>query len=113
MKKSYYPKAIAGQSYAGHIKINAVQLNALFFHYPEFLFSGFIVGNKVSRAHFFSGWHLSHAIEETSHLETLRIIEQFELYLEPELGNRVAIYVSKEALAICIPPPSTEISIAL
>ena len=106
MKKSYYPKAIAGQSYHGHIKISAAQLNALFFHYPEFLFSGFIVGNKVSRFHFFEGWHLACQLEKKTHEEMIQSVNSFEFYLEPELGNRVAIYVSKEALSICIPSAS-------
>ena len=98
-KSSYRPKAIAGQSYAGHVKINKLQLDLLFSHHPEFLFSGFIVGNKVSRFHFFAGWHLACGLENKNQIEMAETLNSFEYYLDAELGNRAAIYVSKQSLA--------------
>lgn len=56
-------------------------------------FRGFLVGNKVNSFHFFGGWYLAARIEKDTLADFECSYNSFNFYLEPELGNRVAIYV--------------------
>ncbi len=88
----YQPKQINGQVYNGHIKISKAQLRKLL---RERNFTGFIVGNRVNRFHFFEGWHLAHRIEDSNEQDTWDRINSFEFYLDKELGDKAAIYLKK------------------
>ena len=58
-------------------------------------FKGFVVGNKVNSFHFFGGWHLASSFEAATLEEFMNHKNSFEFYLESELGNRAAIYITK------------------
>jgi hypothetical protein len=96
--KPYKPKAIRGQKYKGHIKISISQVKKLFKDGQSF--DGFIVGNKVNSFHFFKGWHLaypfeSYSFESYSFVGFEARVSSFLRNLDPELGNRVAIYLKQ------------------
>ncbi len=93
MKKPYFPKAIRGQSYPGHIKVNAAQVRKLLASGQGV--SGFMVGSNVTSFHFFGGWHLAHTFEETSLADFETRLNAFAFYLEPELGRNVALFIRK------------------
>ena len=59
----------------------------------EAIFDGFFVGNKVAPFHFFKGWCCAVKIVALCEAEFNRHYNSFNFYLEPELGNRIAIYV--------------------
>ena len=71
-------------------KITITQVRALFKRGEKF--KGFIVGNKVNSFHFFGGWHLASEVRADTLEEFIKYKNAFEYYLEPELGNRAAIY---------------------
>jgi hypothetical protein len=58
-----------------------------------YLFTGFIVGNKVHAYHFFGGWCLAHACNGLDKGKMDITINSFLFYLDPELGNNVSIYL--------------------
>lgn len=90
-----FPKPIRGQEYPGYTKINITQLEKWIKAGNKF--TGFFVGNKVSSNHFFKGWCLACACDDESSWENMFTrINSFLFYLEPELGNNVAIYISNE-----------------
>lgn len=74
-------------------KLSIAQVRALFKKGEKF--KGFIVGNKVNSFHFFGGWHLASKVRADTLEEFINHKNAFEFYLEPELGNRAAIYSTK------------------
>lgn len=74
-------------------KITITQVRSMFKKGEKF--KGFIVGNKVNSFHFFGGWHLASSFEAATLDEFVEHKNAFEFYLEPELGNRAAIYLTK------------------
>jgi len=91
------PKAARGASFKGYLRITQAQLARLFRN-PAFRFTGFIVGNKVSPAHYFGGWHLA-CRREGLDSEDMRIsTNAFLFYLDAELGNRAVIFVRRSAI---------------
>lgn len=58
-----------------------------------------VVGDNVNDYHFFSGWHLAQRIEKTEDRNDFDSwINNFEFYLEPELGKRAAFFTDTTAL---------------
>ena len=88
----YVPRPVRGVSYPGYIRINRAQLKKLFSQ-EGFLFSGFLVGNKVNSFHFFKGWSLACALEGKNKEEMESALNSFCFYLEPELGSAAAIFL--------------------
>ncbi len=97
--KPYTPKASRGLSFPGHIRINRRQLARLYASRPGFLFSGFIVGNNVNTFHFFGGWHLACTLEKKTAEEMEQSLNSFAFYLDPELGNRPAVFLSRKCVS--------------
>ncbi len=89
--KNYFPKPIKGLAYAGHVKISHAQV----IKYLQLgnKFEGFLVGNKVNSFHFFGGWYLACRVTSDNLDEFNKSFNSFNFYLEPELGNRPAIYL--------------------
>lgn len=90
---SYFPRPISGQTFPGYVKINKLQVKKFLEHGGKF--TGFIVGNKVNSFHFFGGWTLAYSIECKTMEEFERSLNSFLFYLDPELGDRAAIYLKK------------------
>jgi hypothetical protein len=91
--KQYIPKAIAGQTYPGYIKVSRRQVEKLLKAGQSV--RGFMVGNKVNGFHFFGGWHLAHKFEFSEQADLKRAINSFLFYLDAELGNRAALFIRK------------------
>lgn len=91
---SYTPKAIRGQRYPGYTKVSVRQVRRMLDEGQTF--DGFLVGNNVNSFHFFGGWHLAFRIEVQSRAEFDRSLNAFLFYLEPELGNRAAIFLKRQ-----------------
>lgn len=79
-------------------KINKTQAKKLWDQGKPIIF----VGNKVNSYHFFGGWHLAFETSKTECLlksgyepecEFQSRVNNFEYYLEPELGSRAAFYI--------------------
>ena len=90
----YDPRAIRGIKYPGHTKISINQAKRVIAERP---FVGFIVGNKVAPSHFFGGWRLACPIRSATLEDFTRQYNSFKFYLDPELGNRVSIYLKNNA----------------
>lgn len=61
-----------------------------------------MVGNKVAPWHFFGGYHLAHKVEPSILKETDfdSYVRNFEFYLDPELGDKTAFFVSTSDLKV-------------
>ncbi len=93
LRAAYTPKPSRGQTFPGYIKITAAQVKKLF--ETGQTFEGFIVGNKVSAAHFFKGWHLACTLSSPTAEEFQSSLNSFLYYLDSELGTCAAIYLKK------------------
>ena len=79
--------------FTGWIKKNTLQIQKMFDKLePGKKISGFIVGNKVNPYHFFKGWMLAIHFEFSNKEEFMNFYNSALSYLEPEMGNRMAIY---------------------
>lgn len=103
MNKKYFPKAIRGQRFPGHVKVSRAQVKKLFSSGQTF--SGFIVGNKVHAFHFFGGWHLAFPISKDSLADFEQTLSAWHYYNAcVELGKSPAIYWKKPYRNSVMPP---------
>lgn len=103
MNKKYFPKAIRGQRFPGHVKVSRAQVKRLFANGQTF--SGFIVGCNVSSFHFFGGWHLAFPISKDNLTAFEQTLNEWTWYnANPETGNTPAIYWKKPSRVSVMPP---------
>lgn len=93
-KQSYFPKPIRGQAFPGYTKVSRSQVKK----YMEAgnTFNGFLVGNRVNWFHFHGGWHLAYDFYCESFQSFQTTCNNAKFYLEPELGNNIAIYLKNQ-----------------
>ena len=91
MKTNYVPKSTRGQEVKGYTKITRAQVHRLFKSGQSF--TGFIAGNKVSKNHYFGGWHLSYSFSACTQNGFNDTCIHFMLNLDKQLGNDIVIYI--------------------
>ena len=94
MKTSYATKQTRGSEVKGFTKVTRAQVRALFENGQTF--NGFIAGNKVSKNHYFGGWHLSYSFTAYTQNGFNDTCISFMLNLEKQLGNDIVIYVENK-----------------
>jgi hypothetical protein len=82
-----YPLTINGRKF---IKQTIPQVKNEIFRGGKW--SGLMVGNKVNSFHFLNGWHLANEVELTTLEQLEKTRDAMMVYLEKELGNRIAFY---------------------